>query len=233
MQAGSSSPSTDRPAPARGRSRARSRRISAIATSTAAPCIARSAGKPFRTGLRSTTKRRVTQLAKPSRIDVERAGGHHRRRRRDAGRSGRRRSIAPPRRSRACRRFAPFSSNGSAPSAPAAASSWKAATSARSCSRDADVKIYLDASPEERARRRASDPAHGGGSTAVAEVATALTARDELDRTRTASPLYAGRGRHADRHDREVDRARSCDGGSLMSCRSRNRTRLPSHFRSL
>ena len=26
----------------------------------------------------------------------------------------------------------------------------------------ADVKIYLDASPEERARRRASDPAHAG-----------------------------------------------------------------------
>jgi cytidylate kinase len=55
----------------------------------------------------------------------------------------------------------------------------------------ADVKIYLDASPEERARRRASDPAHSGGPAAVAEVKTALTARDELDRTRTASPLYA------------------------------------------
>jgi len=55
----------------------------------------------------------------------------------------------------------------------------------------ADVKVYLDASPEERARRRALDPAHSGGPTAVAEVATALTARDELDRTRSASPLYA------------------------------------------
>jgi cytidylate kinase len=55
----------------------------------------------------------------------------------------------------------------------------------------ADVKLYLDASPEERARRRASDPAHSGGPSAVAEVATALTARDEIDRTRTASPLYA------------------------------------------
>ncbi len=54
----------------------------------------------------------------------------------------------------------------------------------------ADVKIYLDASPEERARRRASDPAHSGP-TAVAEVATALTARDQLDRTRAVSPLYA------------------------------------------
>jgi cytidylate kinase len=55
----------------------------------------------------------------------------------------------------------------------------------------AEVKIYLDASAEERARRRASDPAHSGGSTAVAEVANALTARDELDRTRKTSPLYA------------------------------------------
>ncbi len=56
---------------------------------------------------------------------------------------------------------------------------------------NADVKVYLDASPEERARRRAQDPAHTGGSTVVAEVASALTARDELDRTRAASPLYA------------------------------------------
>ena len=56
---------------------------------------------------------------------------------------------------------------------------------------EADVKIYLDASPEERARRRATDPAHSARATRVTEVATVLTARDELDRTRTASPLYA------------------------------------------
>ena len=54
----------------------------------------------------------------------------------------------------------------------------------------ADVKIYLDAAPEERARRRATDPTHSGP-TAVSEVASMLTARDEIDRTRTASPLYA------------------------------------------
>jgi cytidylate kinase len=53
---------------------------------------------------------------------------------------------------------------------------------------EADVKIYLDASVEERARRRALDPARSGP-TALAEVATALSARDELDRTRAASPL--------------------------------------------
>jgi cytidylate kinase len=55
----------------------------------------------------------------------------------------------------------------------------------------ADVKIYLDASPEERARRRASDPAHSGGPVAVSEVATMLTERDRSDSTRTVSPLYA------------------------------------------
>jgi len=54
----------------------------------------------------------------------------------------------------------------------------------------ADVKVYLDASPDERARRRAQDPAHSGP-TAVAEVESALKARDQSDRTRAASPLYA------------------------------------------
>jgi cytidylate kinase len=54
---------------------------------------------------------------------------------------------------------------------------------------DADVKIYLDASPEERARRRAADPAHGGSAKALADVATALAARDQSDQTRAASPL--------------------------------------------
>ncbi len=53
----------------------------------------------------------------------------------------------------------------------------------------ADVKIYLDATPEERARRRAADPAHSGGPATVADVVTALAARDEIDRTRQASPL--------------------------------------------
>jgi cytidylate kinase len=54
----------------------------------------------------------------------------------------------------------------------------------------ADVKIYLDASPEERARRRANDPAHRSSTgTALAEVATALAARDRSDSTRAVSPL--------------------------------------------
>jgi cytidylate kinase len=54
----------------------------------------------------------------------------------------------------------------------------------------AEVKVYLDASPDERARRRAQDPAQAlGHGTSVGEVATALQARDHSDRTRAASPL--------------------------------------------
>ena len=53
----------------------------------------------------------------------------------------------------------------------------------------ADVKIYLDASPEERARRRAADPAHSAKGVRLAEVATALAERDRSDSTRPASPL--------------------------------------------
>ncbi len=53
----------------------------------------------------------------------------------------------------------------------------------------ADVKVYLDASPEERARRRKHDPTHAAGREAAAAVAQALDARDRSDRTRAASPL--------------------------------------------
>jgi cytidylate kinase len=56
---------------------------------------------------------------------------------------------------------------------------------------DADLKIFLDASPEERARRRSADPAHGVSRTGAAleDVAVALEARDRSDRTRATAPL--------------------------------------------
>jgi len=55
---------------------------------------------------------------------------------------------------------------------------------------DADVKIYLDASAEERARRRAADPAHGvGRQAALTEVESEMKARDLSDSTRATSPL--------------------------------------------
>ena len=53
----------------------------------------------------------------------------------------------------------------------------------------AEVKIYLDASAEERARRRANDPAHTGSQSGQAAVAAAIQARDSSDTTRAASPL--------------------------------------------
>ena len=56
---------------------------------------------------------------------------------------------------------------------------------------DADIKLYLDASPDERARRRAADSAHAIGreGAGVDGVAQALEARDRSDRTRAISPL--------------------------------------------
>jgi cytidylate kinase len=55
---------------------------------------------------------------------------------------------------------------------------------------DADVKIYLEASPEERARRRANDPTHAAaGSRTAAQLASEMAARDAQDSTRAASPL--------------------------------------------
>ena len=55
---------------------------------------------------------------------------------------------------------------------------------------DAAVKIYLDASPKERAARRAKDPAHQfSENVALGDVESALRARDQQDLTRLTSPL--------------------------------------------
>jgi cytidylate kinase len=51
---------------------------------------------------------------------------------------------------------------------------------------DADLKVFLTASPEERARRRADELG-----LAVEDVLADQTARDERDRTREHSPLVA------------------------------------------
>ena len=58
----------------------------------------------------------------------------------------------------------------------------------------ADLKIYLTASPEERARRRSEEGADG------------VARRDLLDSTRAASPLEVADGAHVvDTTDRPVD----------------------------
>ena len=53
----------------------------------------------------------------------------------------------------------------------------------------ADLKFYIDASAEERARRRAGDTAHTGGQTSLANVQSELMARDQSDTTRAVAPL--------------------------------------------
>jgi cytidylate kinase len=71
---------------------------------------------------------------------------------------------------------------------------------------DADVKIYLDASAEERARRRAHDTAHAGSQAGQAAVAEAIEARDLSDKTRAASPLALAPGAvHIDTTDMPID----------------------------
>ena len=53
----------------------------------------------------------------------------------------------------------------------------------------AELKFYIDASPEERARRRAADPAHTGSPSNIAIVQSDLVARDQSDSTRSVAPL--------------------------------------------
>ena len=70
---------------------------------------------------------------------------------------------------------------------------------------DADVKVYLDASAEERARRRAHDTAHAGSQAGQAAVAEAIQARDLSDKTRAASPLALAPGAvHIDTTDMPI-----------------------------
>ena len=59
----------------------------------------------------------------------------------------------------------------------------------------ADVKIYLDASAEERVRRRVHDEARHGSEN-LAQVATDMAARDESDRTRDVAPLSVAADAH-------------------------------------
>ncbi len=53
----------------------------------------------------------------------------------------------------------------------------------------ADLKFYIDASAEERARRRAADPAHTGSRSNIENVQSDMAARDRSDSTRSVAPL--------------------------------------------
>ena len=54
---------------------------------------------------------------------------------------------------------------------------------------DADVKFYLDASPEVRARRRYEELAARGEDVSLQQVLEAIRRRDRRDRSRSAGPL--------------------------------------------
>ena len=56
---------------------------------------------------------------------------------------------------------------------------------------DADLKVYLDASPGERARRREHELHEHGQAVDFQQVLSEIERRDRLDRERTVSPLRA------------------------------------------
>lgn len=53
----------------------------------------------------------------------------------------------------------------------------------------AELKVYVDASPQTRAQRRFSEMVAKGATVTFAEVLANVVHRDEIDRTRTESPL--------------------------------------------
>lgn len=61
---------------------------------------------------------------------------------------------------------------------------------------DAQVKVYLTASPEERSRRRHAELNERGVHVDQDEVQDAMTARDTADSTRKAAPLAAAADAH-------------------------------------
>jgi CMP/dCMP kinase len=61
---------------------------------------------------------------------------------------------------------------------------------------DADVKVYVDATAEVRARRRAAEIAAAGGAVSEAEVLADIRRRDERDTRRAAAPLRAAPDAH-------------------------------------
>jgi CMP/dCMP kinase len=71
---------------------------------------------------------------------------------------------------------------------------------------DAPVKVFLDASVQERARRRASELPGGATAAAVAHMAQEIAERDARDRGRAHSPLHpAADAVVVDTTDKKID----------------------------
>ena len=54
---------------------------------------------------------------------------------------------------------------------------------------EADLKVFLEASPEERARRRCRELSKAGKDAKIEEIYDDLSRRDEIDRNRSSAPL--------------------------------------------
>jgi cytidylate kinase len=61
---------------------------------------------------------------------------------------------------------------------------------------EADLKIYLDASVEERARRRYAEVMERGEQANFAEILASIQRRDEIDSTRALAPLKPAADAH-------------------------------------
>ncbi len=61
---------------------------------------------------------------------------------------------------------------------------------------DANVKIFMDADPEERAKRRLKQLQARGINVSLAQILTELIARDKRDRQRSVSPLVPAEDAH-------------------------------------
>lgn len=61
---------------------------------------------------------------------------------------------------------------------------------------DADIKVYLDASPEERARRRVAEQRAKGAAVTFESVLADLRRRDEIDSSRAVAPLKPASDAH-------------------------------------
>lgn len=73
---------------------------------------------------------------------------------------------------------------------------------------DADVKLFITASPEVRARRRHAELAASGLDVSYDEVLAALKARDGRDTSRTVAPLRAASDAHLlDTSDLDIETA--------------------------
>ncbi|MBI4306858.1 MAG: (d)CMP kinase [Chloroflexi bacterium] len=66
---------------------------------------------------------------------------------------------------------------------------------------DADLKIFLTATPETRARRRYDELVGRGEAASYDEILASLRGRDRRDSERDASPLRAARGAHVVKTD--------------------------------